>query len=257
MSSKRVRIIILAGSVLVVLILAVSLILTYTLHQSFEVDLPQTSLAEPTINDNGAESSDESLLRVQVTMDTVQDVIATLNRPIQYTRDIRIECNYTDGSTDYNIYTIVTPEAQSLRVIGTDPAKHIMLVGDTVYIWFDGDKDYYMTSVDAPGDGRRTADELQMLPTYEDIVTLDQSAIMDAGYVIYNEEYCIFVTYFTPLLHYETTCYISVKSGLLTGVEQYDGQMLIYRMNAYNFTTELPDTLAFILPDDTNVLSVP
>ena len=107
----------------------------------------------------------------------------------------------------------------------------------------------------ASGDAVRTADEWQMLITYEDLLKLNKSDIIEAGYTTeYGNEDCIFAVCATPLLNYTRKFYISLESGLVVGAEELDESgKLIYNMTVGECIIGEVEQAAFMLPDGTDL----
>jgi hypothetical protein len=87
-----------------------------------------------------------------------------------------------------------------------------------------------------------------MLTTYEDVLALDVSAITDAGYETYGGEECIFAEYKSGELGYRTVYYVSIRLGLLVGVNEYDGETLVRKMTAGECDTTIPADEVFEIP---------
>lgn len=254
MSSKRLRFISLIGFALIAGVIGISLFLTYAVGRSKEIDLPVASAGSAADASDGANNA---IACVSVTTDNVQAVIATFQRPESYTRDIRIESFFSDGSAAFDFKTTVVENNTALKKSGPDGKTNIILVGGKRYFWYDGDSNYTVRTIDSAENENKYSDEYQMILTYEDVLELDKSSITDAGFKEYNGENCIAVTYVSGQLKYTTISYISVKNGLLTGTEQYAGEMLIYRMTTSNYRADVTGLSAFDLPDGKNAFSSP
>lgn len=255
MSSKRVRFVTFTGVVFALLIIGVSLLLTKLRVETRPFDLPEPQAgASDGGGQGGTDEHDTGLTLVEVTTATVQDVIASLKRPVSYSRQISAVNYYADGSAQYTIDVYVLENAKALKITGAGLTKHAVITDGVLYVWEDGDKDVYKTALDASEDETKLSDMFQMVLTYEDIPAVDPASITYADYGEYGGEMCIIVRYATERLHYLTTCYISSKNGLLVGVEQYDGDKLVYTMTASDVNTDFYDTAPFDLPDGTNVL---
>jgi hypothetical protein len=260
MSSKRVRVILLSGFLLIAVIICIGLVLVYGFDKTTTAALPEPEAVasaglEPT--DGGSASDNSGLNTVAVNAGNVQAVISSLSRPESYKRHVRIESFYGSESAVYDIDTTVDGSESAMKIVGPGGVKYIILTGGRLYVWYEGDQEYNVSPADALGDEQALSDEFQMILTYEDVVSLNTSAIRDAGYTMYGNENCIYVQYVSGALKYTSTCYVSVASGLLTGAEQYDGHVLVYRMSSSVFEQSVTDNSAFILPDGKNALSVP
>ena len=256
MSSKRVRFITLAGTVFAMLVIAVSLLLSRISLETRQMNLPETpaGISDTPGAQGGALATDGGLVRVEVTTDTVQDVIASLHRPASYSRQLFVVSYYADGSTEYNIDVAVLDAAKSVKIHSDGQNKNIIIVGGKLYVWNDGDDDYYISELDTSDNNVKLSDMYQMLLTYEDVLDIKPSDITFAGYENYNGEMCIVVRYRAGQLQYLTTCYISVKTGLLVGAEQYDGTTKVYEMSASGYTTDVV-AARFDLPDGKAAIS--
>ena len=253
MSSKRVRFVAIAGAAFVALVVIISLLVAKISQDTLYMALPETQAGSSDTQSGGSDTDDE-IVRVEVTTETVQAVIATMQRPVSYWRQVQVTNYYGDESAVYDIEVCVLEQAKSVEITGAGYTKNIILAGDMLYVWEDGEQDYYEAALDASEDSDRLVDMYQMILTYEDVLEVEASQITDAGYGELNGEMCIVVGYITQQLGYKTTCYISVEKGLVIAAEQYDADELIYSMSSSDFTTEIQDDSPFDLPDGANVL---
>lgn len=258
MSTKRVRLISLTGIVLIVLIIGVSLLMNYLSNETQEIPLPDTSVSESPTDTTDVQSTN-GLEHITITTDNVQNVIATLERPLFYSRSIQVYEMYKGDSTAYTIGTSYDNGATALKISNNGIIKNVIITSGTLYIWYDNDKKPYSRPLESPEDEKKASDEYQMMMSYEDVLELDKSSIMDAGYGEYGEngEDCIYVQYVTELLHYTVKCYISVDNGLLIYAEMYDGDTLVYKMTTSDYVQTPPDLSVFELPDGSNPVSAP
>ena len=252
MSTKRILGITLFGVLFMVVIMGVMLLSLFLRRERDAVSLPEISLPADIPSDIGPDTLD----RVEVTKETVQAIVSTLSRPAIYSRDVKIESFWEGGQAEYNINISIYNNMTSLRAsqpIGDE--KRIIITSDTLYIWYKGDRTPYIGDLTSSGDTYRTADEWQMLVTYEDLLMLDKNDIIDAGYVKYSGEWCIYAVYRSPLLKYSRIFYISEKYGLVIGAEELDGSgELVYKMSAGECQIGEISPSAFILPDGKNLL---
>lgn len=255
MSSKRVRFITLLGSLLILVIIGISMLLTYVSKDTREFSLPES--ASGTTYDDSSRTTDDGLNRVSVTLDNVQDVIASLKRPDSYSRRLKIEIFSTQKTAAYELDISVLRGDEAVHAAGPGTNKNIVLAGDKLYIWYDGDKNYYEGSIGEDESLAQLADEYQMMLTYEDVLELDKNSIKDANYMDVNGENCIYVRCVSKLLNYIREYYISTESGLLIKTEEWDGVTLIYRMTASDFKSDVPEVSEFTLPDGTIPVSAP
>ena len=197
---------------------------------------------EPTASAETSGDASNRTAVVSVTVETVQDVIATLARPSIYVRDIMVERFWSDGSAITNLRVGVRNEVTMLRATTSGVEKNILVTPDVTYIWYGGDNNHYEYI------GTETPDEFAMMVTYEDILALRTSDIQDASYAVTDGEPEIIVIYSDGELGYVTECRVSIELGLLVSAEIFDGDTLIYRMTAGVTSFEVPIT-QFRLPN--------
>ena len=240
------------GVVFIAAVVSIVLLFSFTGHDNRTVPLPEAQ-AEPETPDNPAP---DALIRVEVTRETVQAVVSTLARPAAYQRNLTIESFWEGGHAVYSVVVSVSEGVTALRVapsVGSE--KRIIITPDMIYIWYSGDRFPYSASIGSERDGSRYADEWQMLVSYEDLLHLSANDIIEAGYIEYGNEYCVYASCLATLPGYTRRYYIPISLGLLTGAEEYDERgNLVYSMTAGECAIGIDDPLAFILPDGTNVL---
>ena len=254
MSTKRILVITVFGILLIVAVIGIMLLVSYIMQEDEVIDLPETT---PNAEIPG-DTDPDALDRVDVTRETVQAVVSTLERPAIYSREIVVESFWDGGHAIFNISAVVYNEMTSIR---TEPPagkeKRIVVTADALYIWYEGDDIMYVGDNSSSGDGYRTADEYQMLDTYEDILDLNLTDIIDAGYTEYRGDDCIYIESLSRNFGYIRNYYISIELGLVEGVEEYDETgMLVYRMTADEYSVDAIDPMAFSLPDGTHLLAV-
>jgi len=254
MSTKRILGISAFGVLFIAVAIGLMLLTSNYSRETGSVPLPDPPIASAAPGAPGPDTLD----RVEVTSETVQAVISTLARPETYSRYITIESFWgDDGHAVYTVLSAVDKGVTSLRIISSVGAeKRIIVTPDKLYIWYRGDKVPYIGETGSAGDEIRTADEWQMMASYEDIMAIDGKDIEDAGFTGYNGEDCIFVQYRSAVLGYTRMYYISIQYGLVTGAEEYDGNgELVYRMTAGECVTGVIDPSEFILPDGTELIT--
>jgi hypothetical protein len=256
MSNRRLIIIALSSVALVALIVALSLALSASHRRAIDFALPE--FGEPAVtSDVGANFAMLSL--VDVNRETVQDVIATLRRPTEYSRDVRVESFWSGGSVAYNFSTAFSGGRVSLRTT-SGTKKNVVIQDGTVYVWYDGDTRVYSAPVadtavtDAAvadtASADAIADEYEMLLTYEDVLALAPYSILAANVTTATPDgdSSIYVRYQSGELGYVTECHISVRLGLLTDATIYDGETIIYTMTAGDCTLAPADETLFVVP---------
>ncbi len=242
-----------------ILVVAITVVITAAMFTSFGRSLLATSLPVVTLpapeqtqgsqSALGSESSD-SMLRVDVTPDTVQNVIASLTRSSSYYRELTVESFWDTGSTSTQVQIWVDDGWTHVRQ--TTPyglIRHDLIGEEQVRYWYEGDSVWCT----APADDT-SADLSQRLPTYETVLDLDKESISSAGYEIKGDIPCIYVEVYSPVAGYQDRYWISVDSGLLVAAETIvEHTTLAYRMSALSPIQSIPssDETLFSLPDGT------
>ena len=249
MSIKRVLGITAFGVLFIIAVIGVVLLVSNLRPEGGAISLPETSESPA----SPAETGQDALDRVEVTRETVQAVVSTLARPGTYTRKLSVESYWDGGQAAFAIDVAVKDGVTSLRVeppVGD--RKMIVVTPDALYIWYGSEIAPFIGDPGSQGDGYRTADEYQMLVSYETIRDLSVDDIIDAGYTEYEGEDCIFISYQTSELGYTMMYYVSIGLGLITGAEEYDETGgLIYRMSAGECQIGEAEPEMFTLPDGT------
>ncbi len=215
--------------------------------------LPDVS--EPVDSGGSPEGSpgleNHNYIPIEVTADTVQSVIATLSRPASYYRELTVETMWGDGldekgTTSVKVWTdgkFVKSEA--LRPGGL--TQHTLVTGSALYLWYDGDTTWY----ERPYDDKSADLVAQNIPTYEDVLALDKTAITKTGYDLLNKLACIYVEVKEGSLGYLQRYWIGVESGLLVSAETVKGDEVVYRMQSGTLEVPIPEGVEFSLPDGT------
>ena len=122
------------------------------------------------------------------------------------------------------------------------------------YLWYAGDRTY-----DKRPAGSHTADLIQHIPTYEDVLVLDKEQITAAGYESKNGVNCIYIEELVRELDYLHRYWISTGTGLLVASEtvyQSNGQ-LCYRMTEEMYEPLGREEVSFVLPDGQELYRIP
>ena len=253
MSTKRIIGITVFGILFIAAVISVMMLTSYLRNDNDPILLPEAPIStEPVV-----ETEPDTLSRIEVSRDTVQAIVSqTLSRPEIYSRDVIINTFWESGHAQYNIRVNVAAGMTSLSIsLPSGIEKRIITTADSLFIWYAGDSAPYIGPIDSTGDGFRTADEWQMIVTYEELMELDQRDITDVGYTEFGGEDCIYTEYLSPLLGYTRKYYISIELGLVTGAEEYDEEgALVYVMTTGKCAVGEVALDAFTLPDGTALL---
>jgi len=210
-------------------------------RETARVTLPDTATPVPA----GEPGGDAGLTLAAVTPETVQAVVGTLARPDGYARELRVTDYWDGGSRSWNVRVWQKGGATRIALTpedGAEDTKNILLLPDgSVSIWYSEGEVFTSALGDAT-----LADTLQMIPTYEEILTLDSERIEDAGYVRRGESDLIRVTAREEPTGCLMSYYISTETGLLEAAERYDGEKLVYRMIAGAAELAAPSDYIFV-----------
>ena len=236
--------------VLIALILAAAIVYSFSVSQ-FQ-DTPDVSLADPeqsqSMEQGGQELPDSTVL-VEVTPDTVQNVIRTLNRYTSYRRTVTAE--YLSGGAVIGTLTATVAVDGGWTRCGVSEeggrTEQTIVNRDTRWLWYGSSRDYAVLPA-----GEASADLAQRLPTYEDVLELDRRDITAASYVERGGLPCVYVEVRQRELRYLERFWISVESGLLVASETEKDGETVYRMSSYEVESPLSEVEdSFTLPDGT------
>lgn len=195
---------------------------------------------------SGAPTASETIDRVEVRPDTVQSVIAVLERPAVYSRDITTERYWSGGSGTSRASVRVSGEWMRLDLTTADGQQRHVISGDgAVYVWYGTSRRYFS------GAEALSQDAEQGIPSYEDVLALPTEQIAAADYRALEGVSCIYVETAPDDARYSERYWVSTDTGLLIAAERMSGDEVIYRMAALTVSLEAPDAEAFTLPSGT------
>ena len=233
--------------ILVVMVLV--LMFSNSLRRSSRITLPaENSTSGQT--DPDASAGEDALTVIAVTPETVQTAIATLARPEQYSRAIRVEQVWSGGSGSFE--TTVTVSGRWTRTdqtLSDGQVRHTITDGETTYIWYNSESTVYSGPA-----GEITPDDEQAIPTYETILELPVEDIAAADYRSVSDVNCIYVETVEDPDGYTQRYWVGVETGLLVASERLLEGETIYRMASLTVDLSVPSADRFILPDGTVLL---
>lgn len=217
-----------------------------------EIILADTSVSAG-ISGGGTDSSGDGAILVGVTPDTVQSVIADMTRYRSYSRTLSVQYTWDGGTGGITAQVMVDDGWSRCDATLSSGIVERSIVGDgTLWYWYDNGEQYL--TADA---GSETEDLVQYLPTYENILALDPTDILDAGYEEKNGDPAIYVEAEGSLEGYVERYWVSVQSGLLTAAETEKNGVVVYTMSSGSAVSPLSEAEnAFTLPDGTVLHSV-
>lgn len=244
---KRALFAVLIATIMVAAVFA-SFAMTLFQQKDYDIRLPDLSTGQDTDQSTDADRFSDEVIRVEVTPETVQSVIATLDRPKSYYREISIELWAGEGESALTTAAVWVDEGWSRSDV-TAPNGRVQhnLVGENRrWIWYDHES----TAVELPAE-QEAADLIQRIPTYEDVLELSTREITAAGYEQYGDAECVCVEVEQRELGSRERYWIDVTNGLLVAAERTRDEQLLYRMTASSTESPAPLGAQFALPDGT------
>lgn len=243
------------------LTILITLVIFLAVFASFGMGLFRSGTPEivlPTLTPNGGGDpggatvgEDAPFVLVDVTPDTVQSVIATMERWPSYSRTITLEV--AAGEEEMRTFRAqVWVDGGWTRVDMTSPVQGLSIqhtiVGDgTLYRWYGGSAAVRSW----PSDSDRAPDLAQRIPTYQDVLDLPRERIMDADYVSQDGVTCVYVETYVDELGYLERFWVSVDSGLLVAAETSKEDRVVLRMRSSAVNALALEEMDFSLPDGT------
>lgn len=223
-------------SLLIALVMVVAILSSFGLN-IFSGDRPEIVLPTPVpsgmVDPDGDDPNAGNVLPVEVTTDTVQSIIATLERPENYYRTITIEVA-TGQEQVGSFYAQVWVDGEWTRVDMTQPlqpmgTQYTIIHSDretgegTLYRWYGSNINVKSWPV-----GAAAPDLAQHIPTYEDVLDLAPEQIVGADFEERNAMSCVYVETSVDEFGYLERYWISADNGLLVGAEtEKDGQVVL------------------------------
>jgi len=237
----------------VVIIVVVLAAVGYSFFFNLFRPTPHLELPDPNASQSvdpvGQESGQMEGVVVEVTPLTVQSLIADLERYQSYRRTVAVEYFAADGRSMGAVTAQVWADGGWTRTsaaLSSGAVEHSIVGEGTLWLWYDGERSVYSGPVDG-----KTADLMQRLPTYEDVLILDKGDIIAAGYQERDGQPCVYVEARAPLGGVERY-WVSVNSGLLVAAETEKDGTVVYAMTARDVVSPLDETDGiFVLPDGT------
>lgn len=194
----------------------------------------------------GGEGGDA--VRVEVTPETVQSVIATLARPESYGRTVSIQDIWGEGQAGTTTAQVwVDGGWTRTDAVWPGGTLRSSIVGEgRFWVWYDRGADV----ITGPADGSSADLEGQRIPTYETVLELEPASITAAGYEALDGMGCIYVETDTGSGH-TARYWVDDDSGLLVQAEQITDGQVVYRMTAAELERPAPSDASFTLPDGT------
>ena len=233
-----------------ILVALIAVVIVAAVFSSFGLSLfagptPQIVLPTPAPTEQapGKEEQDSGV-RVEVSPDTVQSVIAALDRQESYSRVVTSTLEVATAATSVWVDGGWT---RADMILPTGRIVHTIVGNGRVWRWYDNDP----ATVTWAADGASVDVEGQRIPTYEDVLELDKSLITAAGYEEKNGYACVYVQADIPELDQRERYWVSSDNGLLVAAETETGGQVVYSMASDAPEIPVSAQASFSLPDGT------
>jgi hypothetical protein len=218
----------------------------------YEIVLPKDKEEDPVVQKTDfSQQPMQTTTDISITVNNVQDVIRSLDRPVIYSLYVQSTLYYDNSSTNRVCRQYVKNEYSRVDDYGSGTGiKACSIFGKSgYYTWKYGDSTYYHA---AQPQGR--ADMLAMLPTYEEVLKLKPEEITEAKIKNLNYEPCIQISA-KKNAQYSYTYVISTQTGLLAQATYYKNGEKIREVTTSGFSEDVPDDSFFELPDGTSIFA--
>ena len=234
----------------VVIIAVVLLAVLYSFFLNLFAPARQLVLADPdavqSLDPVAQDSGQSAGVVVEVTPQTVQSLIASLERYESYRRTVAVEY-FSAGQSVGAVTAQVWVDGgwtRTAAALSSGAVENAVVGEGTLWLWYDNSSKIYTGPAD-----EKSSDLTQRLPTYEDVLGLDKNDITGAGYEERDGQPCVYVEAAGPLGAVERW-WVSVNSGLLVAAETEKGGQVVYTMRARDVVSPLDQTDGvFVLPD--------
>lgn len=239
----------------------VAVVVVLGLLYSFGKNLfsPRPQLVLPDSNSGVSENPDPGMLgdeagiAVHIEPGTVQSVIAKMSRYESYSRTVYTAYIWGDSETEMVVSRVWEDDGwvKTDTEFSSGLTESSVVGPDGLWVWYSGeDTEPEIFYSDAASE--RTADLMQHIPTYEDVLALSADSITDTGYVEYEKQPCIYIEAEQRELGYLYRYWISVNSGLLMAAETEKSGIVVYRMVSNEVSSPMTaSSEIFSLPDGT------
>ena len=242
-------------AVLVAVVVVIGLLYSFVMNLFSRT--PQLNLPDPnevsTQEPGPGTIGEEAGVTVRVEPHTVQSVIAGMSRYESYSRTIFVTYSWGDGESE-TVTSQVWADGTWIRTdtqFSSGMTECSIVSDEGIWIWYpdEGQEGLFYSE-----QSNATADLMQHLPTYEDVLELDPENITDADYVEYDGWSCIYVEAEQQNLGYLYRYWISINSGLLMSAETEKAGRIVYKMTSNEVISPLAaKDNTFVLPDGTVV----
>ena len=211
-------------------------------------DIAQVELAPEPVNN--ITETNTSPLELMLTQENVQEIIAALQQPEHYQREIR-QTRFWDGSSGTRQAEIwVSPDAMR---ISWDNGEHMLFTAQYYYFWFQTYETIRRQNPLTEEENlQQTFDAFAGVSSYGHFLTRDTSEILtveQGNLEIQGSVYfVIIVSAIDGAFDLRDYYFICANTGLLLKMETYDDEQLVYRFETTSLRIGDIDSSVFIAP---------
>ena len=236
--------------VLIVLVIAVAVFSSFGLELYAggvpEITLPTLTPAQSVPESLSPGDGGGEVVRVGVTEETVQGVIASLERPVSYARELTVTYSSTGAVLSARQWVDRGWTRAETRLPGGQ-VRHSIVGDGMLYYWYGGSQTWYAAPL---AEGYAEAETVH-IPEYEDVLDVPAERILHASYREKNGIFCICVAVADENLDGETWYWVSADDGLLVAAERLLAGETVLSMSATAAEQPVPAGTQFALPDGT------
>lgn len=192
--------------------------------------------------------NNELLQSITVSRDNVKNVVSVMKRPSEYFSKTESTLYHASGNATYSRQKWVKGELARVDIFAlnsSNPYMHYIYSKDNVFVWRSGDRTPFKTAR-----GHFEADDIQMMMSYEDIVSAEDDEILDARVTAYDSAPCIYAEIKKAATGYTEKYWVSYSTGLLVFGQTFDENgKLIYSIATTRTDVSTQSTDTFLLPD--------
>lgn len=191
--------------------------------------------------------------KVSISAENVVQVVRELKRPENYYFETTCELFSSGTSSKQFRKTWKQGEWQRIDLISSSgtTSMHVIYGNGNAFYWEPNSRTYYQTKA-----GDISADDMQMIMTYEDLLTLTSDEIISASFITYENQGCIYVVAQPMDLGYQTQYWISTESGLLLAGQAKKDGVVFYTARVSALSIGNQDDTVFRLPDGTLPMNI-
>ncbi len=215
---------------------------------------PEVRLSPPRENagesgSGAGEEAGKSTVYAALQPDTVQFALSAIEKPESCTCRYTVESFWEGGESLCRVTVHLREGLTRVRQETEKGEKNFLLTEEEYFLWYGEDGEVLRGSREGVLAGSELAEAVQMSGSYEDLMALDPSAILETAYEPLEGQPCIYVRAASGRLGYVSDYYIAPDTGLLLKNEVWDGERLIYRLSSEEIVLSAPDEAEFALPD--------